>query len=338
VSQLLDHFVFLEMEACSAAMRALRAATEHRFVISVHVRRGDNVRVHNGPSITRATHPAYIVRAVKRVLHRMALVGTEAPALALLFSDSKGDLEWCAAHVKLPIPSVMPAYSVDGSSSRATLLGFNITGCGDGTAPLWCEVGRILPPQLGSMCSDSSCRLGGDGADLCLMSSCDSWVLSPSTYGWWGAWMGVQRLAQEQHSVVLPIPWFNSAHATTGSLDASGLLWDHRWEWLELEAADDVMYSASCDSAIEFRQPDGGWLWSSSAGPFVFRFYVWSAHGGGVNFYIDDVLMGGPYPPFQDVKLEIPGGIVAPGKRVPFVALTISHASPRADVPAGITA
>ena len=335
--ELLNHFVFLEIESCSAAMRALRTATDHPFVISVHVRRGDNVRVHNGPSITRATHPAYIVRAINHVLNRITLAGSDIPVLALLFSDTGGDLEWCAAHVKLPVPSVMPMYGIHHPNAQAGLLGFNITGCGSGIAPRWCEVGKMLPPQLVSMFSDKSFLLGGDGADLCLMSACDSWILSPSTYGWWGAWLGAQRLAQELYSVVLPLPWYNSAHATTGSLDASGLLWDHRWEWLELDAPDDVQYSSSCDSAIEFREPSGGWLWNSSAGPFVFRFYVWSGHGGGVNFYIDDVLIGGPYPPFQDIKLEIPGEIVSPGMRVKFAALMKSYMLRHADIPAGAT-
>jgi hypothetical protein len=290
-------------------MRALRSSTGNPFVISVHLRRGDNVRVHNGPSITRAVHPSYVDRAVKRVAGRMSLDDSKETAIALLFSDSPGDRHWCAAHVKLHIPSVVPVYEVDASGGRTVLVGFNITGCGQGVLPPWCEIGRILPSQLES----GSSRLGGDGADMCLMSACDGWVLSPSTYGWWGAWLGAQRLSQLRHSVILPLPWFNPHHATTGNLDASGLLWDHRWEWLELDSSDDVQDISSCDAAIEFREPDGGWRWNMSKGSFVLRFYVWSALGGGVNCFIDDVLIGGPYPPFQDIKLELSSELFSPG-------------------------
>jgi hypothetical protein len=303
-------------------MLDLRASTQHPFVISVHVRRGDNVRVHNGPSITRAVHPAFIERAVKRVLNRVALDSTSETAIALLFSDSAGDLEWCGTHVKLSIPSVMPLYASDTKTLQANLVGFNITGCGDGVAPLWCVVGKILPLQQGSTILSSSGRFSGEGADLCLMSACDSWVLSPSTFGWWGAWLGAQRLSQQSHSVVLPFPWYNSVHATTGLLDASGFIWDHRWEWLELDADYDAHETSSFDAAIEFRQPDGGWRWNSSTGPFVLRFYVWNNLGGGVNFFIDDVRVGGPYPSFQDIHLQINREIASPGTRVPFTAIT----------------
>ncbi len=298
-------------------MHALRTSAHNPFVISVHVRRGDNVRVHNGPSITRAVHPAYIDRAVRRVLRRTALDAAREAAVALLFSDGAGDLEWCATHVKLSIPSVIPVYGIDATSARSVLMGFNITGCGQGVAPHWCEKGKLLPSQPGSMFSGGIGRLGGDGADLCLMSACDGWVLSPSTYGWWGAWLGAQRLSHQRHSVVLPLPWFNTFHATTGHLDASGLLWDDRWEWLELDSSGDVHDGAGCDAAIEFRQPDGGWRWNMSTGSFVFRFYVWSAQGGGVNCFVDDVLIGGPYAPFQDIKLEFSPQMMSPGKRVP---------------------
>jgi hypothetical protein len=323
--QLLNDFVFLEDEACSSAMRSLRASTHYPFVISVHVRRGDNVRVHNGPSITRAVHPAYIERAVDRVLHRVASESTAKPALALLFSDSAADIEWCGAHIKLSIPSVVPSYAMDTKSSQPILVGFNVTGCGNGVAPPWCKKGIILPLRS-SVFSSSSGHFGGDGSDMCLMSACDSWVLSPSTYGWWGAWLGSQRLSQRLHAVILPLPWYNSIHATTGRLDASGFIWDHRWEWLELDATHDAHEGSSCDAAIEFREPDSGWRWNSSTGPFVLRFYVWSAHGGGVYFFIDDVRVGGPYPPFQDMKLEISRDIVSPGNRVlqPFITIVIS--------------
>jgi hypothetical protein len=316
--QLLDHFVFLENDACSSAMRALRSSTGHPFIISVHVRRGDNVRVHNGPSITRAVHPAYIQRAVSRILHRLALVGTKEPVLALLFSDGANDLDWCATYINLSIPTVIPSYAIDPRTSQSHLVGFNVTGCGNGIWPRWCEIGRNLLSQPQSMVSSSSSLFGGDGAHLCLMSLCDSWVLSPSTFGWWGAWLGTQRLSHQAHSVVLPFPWFNSVHATTGRLDASGLIWDHRWEWLELDAAQEILFSTSDDATIEFRRPDDGWRWNSSMGTFEFRFYVWSAYGGGVNFFIDDVLVGGPYPPFQDIKLQFHRDIISSGKRVHF--------------------
>ncbi len=319
--QLLRHFVFLQRDACSSSMRSLRSSTGNPFVISVHVRRGDNVRVHNGPSITRAVHPFYIDRAVRHVLGRMSLDDTKESAIALLFSDSPGDLNWCAAHIKLPIPSVIPAYDVDVLGTRTVLKGFNITGCGHGVAPRWCEIGKLLPLQMDS----SSTRLEGDGSDMCLMSACDSWILSPSTYGWWGAWLGAQRLSQQQHSVVLPLPWFNPAHATAGHLDASGLLWDHRWEWLNLDSSDDVHDSSVCDAAIEFREPDGGWRWNMSMGAFVLRFYVWSALGGGVNCFIDDVLIGGPYPPYQDIKLEFSPQSLSPGIKARFHSQSFLH-------------
>jgi hypothetical protein len=317
-SELSNHFLFRDIDICSSAILSLRASTNFPFVISVHVRRGDNVRVHNGPSITRAIHPAYIVRAVERVLHRMDLNSSNESVIAILFTDSAPDYEWCATHVKLSIPSVIPAYSIDSATSKSVLIGFNITGCGNGAAPPWCKLGHILHLSPGQVLSASRNLFGGDAAELCLMSLCDSWVLSPSTFGWWGAWLGSQRLSQELHTVVLPLPWYNAVHATTGTLDASGLLWDHRWEWLQLDSEADLHQHTSYDAAIEIRQPDGGWNWNPSSGPFVFRFYVWDAHGGGVNLFIDDVLIGGPYPPFHDVKLEFPHDMLSPGKRVLF--------------------
>ena len=44
------------------------------------------------------------------------------------------------------------------------------------------------------------------GADMCLLSKCDHYVLSPSTYGWWGSWLN----PSPDKEVITCRPFFNT--------------------------------------------------------------------------------------------------------------------------------
>ena len=61
--------------------------------------------------------------------------------------------------------------------------------------------------------------------DLCLISSCQDFIISNSTFGWWGAWLG----AGEGKRVILPTPWYGPGLSHINTDD----LYPDEWEKIE---------------------------------------------------------------------------------------------------------
>ena len=61
--------------------------------------------------------------------------------------------------------------------------------------------------------------------DLCLMAKCQDFIVSNTTFGWWGAWLG----NGEGKRVILPTPWYGPglSHINTDDLYPDG------WEKIE---------------------------------------------------------------------------------------------------------
>ena len=45
----------------------------------------------------------------------------------------------------------------------------------------------------------------GEIEDLCMLSLCDHYILSPSTYGWWGCFLNNSDVKK----IIMMKPWFN---------------------------------------------------------------------------------------------------------------------------------
>ena len=63
--------------------------------------------------------------------------------------------------------------------------------------------------------------------DLCLISSCQDFIISNSTFGWWGAWLGTGKGKR----VLIPTPWYGPglSHINTNDLYPDGwekILWN----------------------------------------------------------------------------------------------------------------
>lgn len=61
----------------------------------------------------------------------------------------------------------------------------------------WCK--NNLPRYEDTIYSEHT-----DIEDLCLMTLCDHYILSASTFGWWGAWLSTNK----NKIVIVPRPWF----------------------------------------------------------------------------------------------------------------------------------
>ena len=61
--------------------------------------------------------------------------------------------------------------------------------------------------------------------DLCLMSMCQDFIVSNSTFGWWGAWLGTG----EGKRVILPSPWYGPGLSHISVDD----LYPDEWEKIE---------------------------------------------------------------------------------------------------------
>ena len=62
---------------------------------------------------------------------------------------------------------------------------------------------------------------------LCIMSKCDHFIISASTFSWWGAWLKWSK--DKKHTkVIIPKQWFNPSLERVKNNDVSGLYFD---EW-----------------------------------------------------------------------------------------------------------
>lgn len=64
--------------------------------------------------------------------------------------------------------------------------------------------------------------------DLCLISKCSDFIITNSTFSWWGAWLGNNK----NKRVIAPVPWYgpNLSHINTDDLYPNG--------WEKLNAID----------------------------------------------------------------------------------------------------
>ena len=76
---------------------------------------------------------------------------------------------------------------------------------------------------------EPSLRLEKQFFDLCLISKCEDFVVSNSTFSWWGAWLG--RRGRHPNSeyqvggrVIAPVPWYGPglSHINTDDLYPQG--------------------------------------------------------------------------------------------------------------------
>lgn len=62
--------------------------------------------------------------------------------------------------------------------------------------------------------------------DLCLISKCQDFIISNSTFSWWGAWLGTG----ENKKVIAPVPWYGPALSDINTEDL------YPPEWIKIEA------------------------------------------------------------------------------------------------------
>ena len=88
--------------------------------------------------------------------------------------------------------------------------------------PLWCE--QNLLPDLGLACEikivSNSSR--SPAVELHLLSLCKNFVISNSTFGWWGAWL----CNNKQKKVIVPAVWIN-----TDKMDTTDVIPE---DWIQL--------------------------------------------------------------------------------------------------------
>ena len=78
-------------------------------------------------------------------------------------------------------------------------------------------------------------RLEKQFFDLCLISKCHDFVISNSTFSWWGAWLGRRGRHPDPNMegiggrVIAPVPWYGPGLSDVSTAD----LYPHEWEKIE---------------------------------------------------------------------------------------------------------
>ena len=77
-------------------------------------------------------------------------------------------------------------------------------------------------------------RLEKQFFDLCLISKCEDFVVSNSTFSWWGAWLGRRgRHPNTEYQVggrvIAPVPWYGPGLSHVSTVD----LYPQEWEKIE---------------------------------------------------------------------------------------------------------
>eukprot|EP00802_Teleaulax_amphioxeia_P014547 Tamp_14614.p1 GENE.Tamp_14614~~Tamp_14614.p1 ORF type:complete len:271 (-),score=32.44 Tamp_14614:286-1098(-) len=169
-------------------------------VVSIHVRRGDNVpeqraaiyadwrkeapQLYGQEGDNQAPHllltGEYIERAIAQIQHDL-WCGAEG-CVYLVFADTERDIDWCRQH--------LPA--------RLRVRFFSEF------VPL------VATWDKGAMVKGSGKRVAAltDVLDLAGIAACDAHIMSTSSFSWWGAYLN----DKPQKRVVVPTPWFNPAH------------------------------------------------------------------------------------------------------------------------------
>mmetsp|Transcript_13033 Transcript_13033/g.45830 ORF Transcript_13033/g.45830 Transcript_13033/m.45830 type:complete len:701 (-) Transcript_13033:1041-3143(-) len=188
-------------------------------VVSLHVRRGDNVpsqraQIYDGwrreaPELygpvgdSIAPHllmdSNYIQRATAE-MERGDWCGSE-PCVYLVFADTPADVQWCRENIPANIRTKFYSDYVPLMSTWEK--GAGVKDHGKRAAPL------------------------SDILDLAGIAACDGHVVSTSTFSWWGAWLN----DKPDKKVVVPSPWFNPYHPMGQQSDTSTM---HPRGWKEL--------------------------------------------------------------------------------------------------------
>jgi hypothetical protein len=70
----------------------------------------------------------------------------------------------------------------------------------------WCEANLNFKPHEVTFVAHNNCA--GAWEDLILMASCRHIVIANSTFSWWSAWLGDQKVSESQRIVIAPKRWF----------------------------------------------------------------------------------------------------------------------------------
>ena len=169
-------------------------------VVSLHVRRGDNVpheragiyqdwrneapHLYGQPGDTQAPHlllsTDYIDRAAARIEH--ADWCGNAGCVYLVFADTARDIQWCKDNIP---PRLRYRFFSEFVPLVSTWVkGAMVQGTGKRVAALT------------------------DVLDLAGIAACDAHIISTSSFSWWGAYLNDRK----DKKVIVPTPWFNPDH------------------------------------------------------------------------------------------------------------------------------
>ena len=70
--------------------------------------------------------------------------------------------------------------------------------------------------------NDISTKVKKSYFDLCLISKCKDFIISNSTFSWWGAWLG----SHENKRIIAPNPWYGPGLSHISTRD----LFPNSWE------------------------------------------------------------------------------------------------------------